>query len=98
MPGSRRLEAIAIGERLPYDCEKVVEQLRGTPQGCEWLMTRWAMLARVASLGLEVEMRRMIDYARQHLPEPTRIAVVLYVAVALIWFVPDRRIEAGVKQ
>ena len=26
------------------------------------------------------------------------IAVVLYVAVALIWFVPDRRIEAGVKQ
>ena len=26
------------------------------------------------------------------------IAVVLYVVVALIWFVPDRRIEAGVKQ
>ena len=26
------------------------------------------------------------------------IAVVLYVAVALIWFVPDRRIEAILKQ
>jgi hypothetical protein len=34
--------------------------------------------ARVASLGLEVEMGRMIDYAREHLPEPTRIEVVLY--------------------
>jgi hypothetical protein len=34
--------------------------------------------ARVASLGLEAEMRRMIDYARQLLPEATRIEVVLY--------------------
>jgi hypothetical protein len=34
--------------------------------------------ARVAGLRLEVEMRRMIDYARQHLPELTRIEVVLY--------------------
>jgi hypothetical protein len=34
--------------------------------------------ARVASLRLEVEMRRMIDYAREHLPEPTRIEVVHY--------------------
>src|SRR5439155_22425898 len=34
--------------------------------------------ARVAGLGLQGEMRRMIDYARQHVPEPTRIEVVLY--------------------
>jgi hypothetical protein len=34
--------------------------------------------ARVAGLRLEVEMRRMIDYARQQLPEATRIKVVLY--------------------
>jgi hypothetical protein len=34
--------------------------------------------ARVAGLGLEAEMRRMIDFARQHLPETTRIEVVLY--------------------
>jgi hypothetical protein len=34
--------------------------------------------ARVADLGLEREMRQMIEYARQHLPEPTRIEVVLY--------------------
>jgi len=34
--------------------------------------------ARVADLGLEGAMRRMIDYARQHLPEATRIEVVLY--------------------
>ncbi len=34
--------------------------------------------ARVAGLGLEAEMRRMIDYARQHVPDPTRIEVVLY--------------------
>jgi hypothetical protein len=48
----RKLEAIALAERLPYEPEKVVEQLRGTPQGCEWLMARWAMLARVADLDL----------------------------------------------
>src|SRR5579859_797995 len=35
-------------------------------------------VARVTSLGLEAEMRRMIDYAREHLPELTRIEVVLY--------------------
>jgi hypothetical protein len=34
--------------------------------------------ARVARLRLEVEMSRMIDYARQQLPEATRIEVVLY--------------------
>jgi hypothetical protein len=34
--------------------------------------------ARVADLGLEGALRRMLDYARQHLPEPTRIEVVLY--------------------
>jgi hypothetical protein len=33
---------------------------------------------RVAGLGLEDPVRRMIDYARRHLPEPTRIEVVLY--------------------
>jgi hypothetical protein len=33
--------------------------------------------ARVARLGLEGEMRRMIEYASQHLPA-TRIEVVLY--------------------
>ena len=28
--------------------EQVVEELRRTPQGCEWLIGRWAMLARAA--------------------------------------------------
>ena len=47
----RKLEVIALAEQLPFEPEKVVELLRGTPQGCEWLMSRWAMLARVADLG-----------------------------------------------
>jgi hypothetical protein len=34
--------------------------------------------ARVADLGLEGAMRRMIDYARRLLPEATRIEVVVY--------------------
>jgi|SRR5579884_450840 len=34
--------------------------------------------ARLADLGLEQEMGEMIDYARQHVPQPTRIEVVLY--------------------
>jgi hypothetical protein len=48
----RKLEAIALAEQLPFEPEKVVEQLRCTPQGCGWLMTRWAMLARVADLNI----------------------------------------------
>ncbi len=34
--------------------------------------------ARVAELGLDEAMRRMIDYACHQLPEATRIEVVLY--------------------
>jgi hypothetical protein len=34
--------------------------------------------ARIAALGLQTAMHCMIDYARQHLPELTRIEVVLY--------------------
>ena len=34
--------------------------------------------ARIATLGLQTELRRMIDYARQNLPEITRIEVVVY--------------------
>jgi hypothetical protein len=34
--------------------------------------------ARIAALGLQAEMQRMIDYARQNLPEFTRIEVVQY--------------------
>ena len=46
----RKLEAIALGKRLAFDPESIVELLRMTPQGCEWLMARWAMLARSADL------------------------------------------------
>jgi hypothetical protein len=41
----RRLEMIRLGSTLGNQPEEVVEQLRRTPQGCEWLMGRWAMLA-----------------------------------------------------
>jgi hypothetical protein len=34
--------------------------------------------ARIADLRLEAEVDRMIDHARQHLPEVERIEVVLY--------------------
>jgi hypothetical protein len=34
--------------------------------------------ARIAKLGLQAEMNRMIDHARQNLPDITRIEVVLY--------------------
>ena len=41
----KRLEAELLGEQLANRPAVVVEQLRRTPQGCEWLMARWAMLA-----------------------------------------------------
>jgi hypothetical protein len=46
----RRLEAVRLGGLLPKQPGEVVEELRRTPQGCEWLMTRWAMLAHTADV------------------------------------------------
>jgi hypothetical protein len=44
----KRIEAELLGEQLANRPAVVIEQLRKTPQGCEWLMARWAMLAYVA--------------------------------------------------
>src|SRR5882724_1270737 len=49
----RRLDAVKLGGMLPRRPGEVVEELRRTPQGCEWLMTRWAMLAHVADVRKE---------------------------------------------
>ncbi len=44
----RRLDAEMIGGELARRPAESVERLRATPQGCDWLMNRWAMLANVA--------------------------------------------------
>src|SRR4051812_45711066 len=46
----RRLDAVRLGGLLSKRPDEVVEELRRTPQGCEWLMTRWAMLAHMADV------------------------------------------------
>ncbi len=46
----RRLAATLLGEQLGNRPEVVVDQLRRSLHGCEWLMGRWAMLAHVADL------------------------------------------------
>jgi len=46
----RRIEAALLGGSLGHRPEVVVEQLRKNPQGCEWLMGRWAMLAHSADV------------------------------------------------
>ena len=46
----RRLDAVRLGALLPKSPAEVVEGLRRTPQGCEWLMSRWAMLAHTADV------------------------------------------------
>src|SRR3954449_2002546 len=46
----RRLDAVRLGGLLAKRPDEVVEELRRTPQGCEWLMTRWAMLAHTADV------------------------------------------------
>jgi hypothetical protein len=46
----RRLEALRLGDQLGTQPEQVVELLQRTPQGCEWLMGRWAMLAYSADV------------------------------------------------
>jgi hypothetical protein len=46
----RRLEAEELGERLAFEPAKVANQLRRTPQGCDWMIGRWARLARIAEV------------------------------------------------
>ena len=44
----RQLEAVKLGGRIAVDPETIARTLEQTPHGCDWMMTRWAMLARVA--------------------------------------------------
>jgi len=44
----RSREAEALGSRLPRRPGEVGQALRRTPQGCDWLMGRWALLAHAA--------------------------------------------------
>ncbi len=44
----RRLEAETLGVLLPKRPAQTLEALRRSPQGCEWLMSRWALLAHAA--------------------------------------------------
>ncbi len=46
----RRLEAEELSDRLAAAPSKVVNLLRRTPQGCDWMIARWSRLARVADL------------------------------------------------
>ena len=46
----RKLEATLLGSQLANRPEVVVDQLRRTLHGCEWMMARWALLAHSADL------------------------------------------------
>jgi hypothetical protein len=45
----RRFEAEVLGRDLAKDPAETVALLMKTPQGCEWLMGRWALLAHAAN-------------------------------------------------
>ncbi len=59
----RRLEVATIAARLERQPAKVVAQLRQTPHGCDWLIERWEVLARVAetSTWTDDQMQRAHD-------------------------------------
>ncbi len=44
----RRLEAERLGSGLADDPAGVARALRMTPQGCDWMIERWSLLARAA--------------------------------------------------
>ena len=44
----RRMEAEVLGGMLARRPSETVEALQRTPHGCEWLMSRWALLAHAA--------------------------------------------------
>lgn len=45
-----RLEAARLGQSIAKGGDSVVEKLRRTPQGCDWLIGRWALLAHAAEV------------------------------------------------
>lgn len=50
----RRFEAVEFGEKLARRGKPdplALEKLRRTPQGCDWLISRWAWLAHAADAG-----------------------------------------------
>ena len=47
----RRLAVSKLARRIRKDPEAVVEELRLTPQGCRWMIDRWALLADSAEGG-----------------------------------------------
>ena len=44
----RRVEVEDLGAKLAANPPRVVRRLRQTPQGCDWLIDRWAILLRIA--------------------------------------------------
>jgi hypothetical protein len=44
----RNLEAISLGNRLASNPSEIVEVLKRTPHGCDWLIDRWSRLADAA--------------------------------------------------
>ena len=44
----RQLDAINLGQRIAQEPEAVVNLLRRTPHGCDWLIARWEPLAKLA--------------------------------------------------
>jgi hypothetical protein len=46
----RSLEVEELGSKISRRPPEVARKLKKTPQGCDWLMTRWAMLARSAEM------------------------------------------------
>ena len=47
----RRLLAEDLGAKLPKDPARTVGRLQATPQGCDWLIGRWALLLEIAAAG-----------------------------------------------
>jgi hypothetical protein len=45
-----RLEVVRLAKKLPDNPEEVAEELRGTYHGCEWMISRWSLLAYSAEL------------------------------------------------
>jgi hypothetical protein len=43
-----RLDAEILGGKIGIRPAQVVEELRGSPSGCDWLMSRWSMLAHAS--------------------------------------------------
>ena len=72
----QRLAVERSAARLARDPARIVGELRITPQGCDWLIQRWGMLAAIADRQVWNEAQQKIAYNLLGTPPDLRMGSI----------------------